>query len=1160
MLNLARHLLAGTGSFSRAALLLFAALSAAAAFAATTTYEYDTLGRLRKVTQDNGIQTTYTLDAAGNRLQVDELLPATAPGSITVPGSSLTGIYNVSWTAAGTTVAAYELWESTSSSFASQTRVYSGTGLSLGLTGKGNGTYYYRVRGCNGSACTAYRTGGNGIVVTLPPGPPANIGVPTTSTTGSYSIGWGAATGTFTAYQLEESTSSTFTTVTQLYSGTLRTFAITGKGSGTYFYRIRACNGPACSAWVNGSNSILVTRPPGVPASITIPASDPDGNYTVSWGSASGVLTAYELYEASNSSFTGAVRVYNSTGTSFSVTGKGNGTFYYRVRACNVSQCSGYRTGSNSIVVTVPPSAPPSITVPTSSSNGTFTISWGAATGTTTAYELYEATNSSFTGATRVYNSTGTSTSLTGRANGTYYYRVRACNGASCSGYATGANPLVVALAPGVPASIAVPATNNSGSYSISWGTATGTLTAYELYEANNSSFTGQTRIYNSTGTSHAISGKGNGTFYYRVRACNGASCSGYRTGANSIVVTLPPGAPASISVPATNNTGSVTISWGAAIGTLTAYELYEANNSSFTGATAVYNSTGTSTTLTRGNGTYYYRVRACNSGQCSGYATGANSLVVTIPPAAPAAITVPATTGGTSYSITWVASPSGTVTAYEVYESTSSSFSTQTNVFSGTATSAPITGRATGTYYYRVRACNSGQCSGYTTGSNGIVVDRSNPTQPGTPSFSIVGTTVTATWSGSTDNVAVAGYAYSLNGASWINIGTGTSYSIQGLAANTAYTFGIRARDAVGNVSLGSSAPFTTGPPPPDMPTGLTYNQIADCAYRANWNSAAHATYYIFADTNLNQQQLTGLEAQVSCTQGNPESNKPKWVQACNATTCSTKANFGAANDFTPPTTPGTPQFSNLSSTSVTVTWSPSSDFSGIAGYDYNYGPGWVSIGSVANVSLSGLSPSSSYTFSVRARDNAGLTGSASSAPFSTPAAPDTTPPSTPPSVGVSGVMSTSATVSWGNASDNVGVTGYEYRVNGAGWIDRGLNLSVFLNLSANTAYTIEVQARDGAGNRSTVPGSVSFQTPLGAPAAPTGLSYWQEASCSWRAQWNASPGATYYWFRESAGTERSVTGTSTSVSCPWDDPNANKPRWVQACNTNGCSSKVDF
>lgn len=41
----------------------------------------------------------------------------------------------------------------------------------------------------------------------------------------------------------------------------------------------------------------------GVPSSISVPMSGTTATYTVSWGSATGTVTAYELYEATNSSF-----------------------------------------------------------------------------------------------------------------------------------------------------------------------------------------------------------------------------------------------------------------------------------------------------------------------------------------------------------------------------------------------------------------------------------------------------------------------------------------------------------------------------------------------------------------------------------------------------------------------------------------------------------------------------------------------------------------------------------------------------------------------------------------------------------------------------------------------------------------------------------------
>lgn len=179
-----------TSRFSwRFAALLVALASAPSAFAAnTTTYTYDALGRLLSVTV-SGNQTsvqTYDYDAAGNRTQSTSGIVPSVPPSISVPGSSITGSYSISWGASTGTVTAYELYEATNASFSGQTMVYSGPGTSGPLSGRTNGTYYYRVRACSTSAaCSGYRTGGNSITVTLPPGAPASISVPSGSITGS---------------------------------------------------------------------------------------------------------------------------------------------------------------------------------------------------------------------------------------------------------------------------------------------------------------------------------------------------------------------------------------------------------------------------------------------------------------------------------------------------------------------------------------------------------------------------------------------------------------------------------------------------------------------------------------------------------------------------------------------------------------------------------------------------------------------------------------------------------------------------------------------------------------------------------------------------------------------------------------------------------------
>lgn len=252
--------------------------------AETVSYEYDALGRLIRVERSDGTQTIYDLDPAGNRTQVREGATPNQPASLTVPSSSTSGSYVISWTAPTSgTVDVYELYESTSSSFSSQTRIYSGTGLSKTVSGKGNGTYYYRVRACSVS-CGGYRAGANGTTVTLPPAVPGAISLPATSDTGTYTVSWGASSsGTVTAYELYEATNSSFTGQTRVHNGLGTSAQISGRADGSLYYRARACNGSACSGYT-ASKSIAIKIRPSTPSSISIPSSSSTGSYTISWG------------------------------------------------------------------------------------------------------------------------------------------------------------------------------------------------------------------------------------------------------------------------------------------------------------------------------------------------------------------------------------------------------------------------------------------------------------------------------------------------------------------------------------------------------------------------------------------------------------------------------------------------------------------------------------------------------------------------------------------------------------------------------------------------------------------------------------------------------------------------------------------------------------
>ncbi|MCK4332096.1 MAG: PEGA domain-containing protein, partial [Thermoplasmatales archaeon] len=61
---------------------------------------------------------------------------------------------------------------------------------------------------------------------------------------------------------------------------------------------------------------------------------DSDGNYEINWSSSERAIS-YILEEASDHSFTNPIRVYKGSEKKASISGKSDGDYYYRVRACN---------------------------------------------------------------------------------------------------------------------------------------------------------------------------------------------------------------------------------------------------------------------------------------------------------------------------------------------------------------------------------------------------------------------------------------------------------------------------------------------------------------------------------------------------------------------------------------------------------------------------------------------------------------------------------------------------------------------------------------------------------------------------------------------------------------------------------------------------------
>ena len=142
-----------------------------------------------------------------------------------------------------------------------------------------------------------------------------------------------------------------------------------------------------------------------------------------------------------------------------------------------------------------------------------------------------------------------------------------------------------------------------------------------------------------------------------------------------------------------------------------------------------------------------------------------------------------------------------------------------------------------------------------------------------------------------------------------------------------------------------------------------------------------------------------------------------------------------GGSTDTQPPSTPTGLAISSAGQTTLTLSWSAASDNVGVTSYGvYNNG---ILAGSPATTSytLTGLACGTSYTVAVDAVDAAGNRSARATITTSTNACPDTTPPTAPTGLAVSSAGQTTLALSWGAASDNVGVTGYQvFRCQGAG------------------------------------------------------------------------------------------------------------------------------
>lgn len=210
---------------------------------------------------------------------------------------------------------------------------------------------------------------------------------------------------------------------------------------------------------------------------------------------------------------------------------------------------------------------------------------------------------------------------------------------------------------------------------------------------------------------------------------------------------------------------------------------------------------------------------------------------------------------------------------------------------------------------------------------------------------------------------------------------------------------------------------------------------------------------------------------------------------------------------DVQPPTIPGNLSISAHDYTSVTVSWSPSADNTGLKGYVVYKNGSRVASTTATSYTVKSLLPGTTYTFFVKAYDKAGNYSEQSrSVPGTTLS--DTKSPDKPFGLKGTSVTETQITLMWSPSSDNVKVKGYEVYCDG---VKKGTPVkSVFIskNLIPGKSYKYTVIAFDTTGNRSVASDPIEIKTLTDnkKPSAPTGLKAVKTKGSSVSLEWNAS------------------------------------------------------
>jgi len=286
----------------------------------------------------------------------------------------------------------------------------------------------------------------------------------------------------------------------------------------------------------------------------------------------------------------------------------------------------------------------------------------------------------------------------------------------------------------------------------------------------------------------------------------------------------------------------------------------------------------------------------------------------------------------------------------------------------------------------------------------------------------------------------------------------------------------------------------------------------------------------------------------------------------ATNVLTASPSGTYTIA-DTQPPNAPTGLTAGTKTVNSIALIWVAPSDNVGVTGYKVYRNGSTTPVTTIGtntpNYTDTGLTPNTSYSYTVQALDAAGNPSALSTA-LAASTLPDTTAPPVPTGLTAGTKTVTSINISWAASIDNVLTTGYKVLRNGT-VVNANVSSTNYTDtgLTPNTSYSYTIEAFDAVPNVS-LPSTALAVTTLAdttAPSVPTGLAAGTKTVNSITLTWavpSDNVGVTSYEIFRNGSTTALATVTTNSFTDTGLTQNTSYSYTVQAFDAANNASAV--